>query len=723
MRIPSKILSLATILVIHQTHSMMPRAHLTLKELQKASCLKMQSSPIRIFTRSNHTAAKPVISPAKSTKRAFPFFLAAIGTTILETDSKPDNQFLQNANALVQDIPFYKDFLEASITTSMATQSIERLYEFVKNQSKKLPKAEQERMFDLFITQWCQDKLQPILERGLPFSEIEKTVLQPLKDVLQESCPSARYQQIETLTDTLITMDKKNDTNATYFLPFLLPTLNNQEMISVSLKILDAEKPVVWHRFFNDLEKLSGENNPLVNEAHSTLVAYLEKTAEKIYLPKTRFYSMTTLSSLTELPIQTKEYILAHGSSKLLASLFVLNQNLFTLTDISALLNQHPQSILDAVNATGFFTQRNGNIQDAISDMILQKSSCEDFKVLFQYNVMQLSEANKTKWIERFERENYNALTQAPPSTGPLFSNHLEKHNKAGFLIKSMGNENFYNLLPAIVDYVEQQYSKKRIVLFHGQSSDWIFLEKLYHRLYEQKQGAKTASDYRFLRFTDHSSLSKKDVGQLQQQGVSYHYQDPLHRKENTILFTNLHPFINDAGGNSWLFALDNRDFSGTDRIDQMLPTIFKNLNLTKACERLQKEYPLALTELKELFDAAIKEQGRYGQLLVISLEEKLAKKLTYSTDPDGRPEHHLSNQKLTKSTVDLAKNPNEAPSNHQHALILSEEIINPKAAQKAGVQIVSFDPVAYWRTEKYCAFEKKLDEVVELIEKLETNP
>lgn len=159
--------------------------------------------------------------------------------------------------------------------------------------------------------------------------------------------------------------------------------------------------------------------------------------------------------------------------------------------------------------------------------------------------------------------------------------------------------------------------------------------------------------------------------------------------------------------------------------LSQMLSTIFKNLNISKAYERLQKEYPQALTELKELFDAAIKRQGECGQLLVISLPEELAEQCTYSTDPEGRPNYHyLVNKKLTTtSTIALAKNHDLADFKNQHTLILIEQILNPKVAQKAYVTIKSFDPVAYWRTEKYCAFEKKLDEVVELLKKLETKP
>ncbi len=211
----------------------------------------------------------------------------------------------------------------------------------------------------------------------------------------------------------------------------------------------------------------------------------------------------------------------------------------------------------------------------------------------------------------------------------------------------------------------------------------------------------------------------------IRKTGVSYRYDDPLNRKPWNILFSNLHPFANESGANSWLFALDNRDFAGTSRIDQMLSTIFKNLNISKAYERLQKEYPQALTELKDLFNATIKEQGEYGQLLVISLPEELAEQCTYSTDPEGRPNYHyLANKKLTTtSTVALAKNHDLADFKNQHALILIEQILNPKVAQKAYVTIKSFDPVAYWRTEKYCAFEKKLDEVVELLKELETKP
>ena len=711
-------MSLYASLLVTNSYNMVPGLRLALKELQKASYLKIKNNPILAFVRSKHTTIQPIISAPKNNKPALPFFLAALGSTALLTDSKQDNQFFQNTSAIAQDIPFYTDFLETYITTSIANQSIGKLYEFVKNHSKKLPVDEQKKMFYLFIKQWCHDKLQPALKHGRPFSEIEKTLIQPLKNALEKIPQSERYGHIETVIDGIIATMDEDDTKPSQLFSSFFNLVTPSERVLLSLALLDHQKSLEWQNFFADVQTLSSDQNTLATQAEKTFLNYLEKMVAEVETPKKITFARFILECLPILPDRIKRYVLTNGSPQTLTTLYLLNNKLFSKEEYQLLLTNYPQQMLNTVKNIGF-TADKGEFENAISNLIVHESDSELFRKLFSRHVIQLSAKNKDEWISRFEEENYNALTQTKTSESPLFS-YIQRYRRALFLAHSVGNENFYNLLPDIVDYVEKQYTQKKIVLFHGNSSEWIFLEALYRRLYEQKNNIKIDPNYRFLRFTDHSALSEKEIATIKTAGVSYRYDNHLSEKPATILFTNLHPFINDAGANSWLFALDNRDFAGTGRIDQMLPTIFNNLNMTHEYEQFQKKYPEAIKELKELFDNAIKEQGGYGQLLVISLPENLAERLTYSTDPEGRPQQHLSNnQELTTSTVTLAKKSYDMPTKHQHVLILNQQILNPKAAQKNEVEIKSFDPTAYWRTEKYRTFEKKLDEVVELIETL----
>ncbi len=353
-----------------------------------------------------------------------------------------------------------------------------------------------------------------------------------------------------------------------------------------------------------------------------------------------------------------------------------------------------------------------------------QKEIIRLYEPLIDEQLIEGWSSNQFYWPQKFQSLMIPVIAKHEPVLNSLIPTESCNDPKYFFrlLSSSSNSPSFYNLLGPTIEHAQEQFAQDRLIFFHTHASHWILLEKLYRKLSALKT-TPTPADFIHLRYQQHSSLSNNEIKEIRKNGMRYNDKKGI--KTEPIIFTNVHIAANDYTNNSWHFALDNRDFAGTSRIDQMLSTIFKNLNISKAYERLKKEYPQALTELKELFDAAIKGQGECGQLLVISLPEELAEQCTYSTDPEGRPNYHyLVNKKLTTtSTVALAKNHDLADFKNQHALILIEQILNPKVAQKAYVTIKSFDPVAYWRTEKYCAFEKKLDEVVELLKELETKP
>lgn len=284
----------------------------------------------------------------------------------------------------------------------------------------------------------------------------------------------------------LITLTDEDYTSTSDLLSSFFDLVTTPERVFLSLQLLDHEKPLNWQRFFADVQALSSDQNRLTAQAEKTFLNYLEKTVIEVGTPKKISSARFILQYLPIPPDIIKRYALTNGSPQTLTTLCLLNNKLFSKEEYNLLLTSYPKEMLNMIKNIGL-TIGKGEFQNAISNLIVHESDSELFRKLFSRHVIQLSPENKAQWIARFEKENYNALTQTKVSEGPLFSNYMKKYNKGMFLAHSVDNENFYNLLPDIVDYVEKKYSKNRIVLFHGQSSDWIFLEALYRRLYEKK--------------------------------------------------------------------------------------------------------------------------------------------------------------------------------------------------------------------------------------------
>lgn len=360
------------------------------------------------------------------------------------------------------------------------------------------------------------------------------------------------------------------------------------------------------------------------------------------------------------------------------------------------------------------------NLKLLVGTLIFNKGSENQIIRYFKNYPSLFSEQQRKIIIHKIleQQSLYNPL-EKEAQEGPLFSSYLEKRPEQFFAFLKLQEEdpNFYNLLPAIRAQVEYEYANDRIVLFHGQRANWMLLEKLYNRLESLNQTIEYPN-FIHLRFQKHSDLSEDEVQEIRKNGKKRESNGGI--QNDPILFTNLHPSANSHQlDNSWDRAIHNHDLSADNLFEVRLQKIFENLNLFEEYKALNNKSPKIFLELYQLFSDAIREQGNHGRLLAISMPAELAKKITYATDYCAIPNPCRIKDQTTTDTAEIARNYNHVACDNQFALILSEEIINPEAAAKAGVKIVGFDPAFYWQTEKSQKVLKKLDEIIELIRKI----
>ncbi len=303
---------------------------------------------------------------------------------------------------------------------------------------------------------------------------------------------------------------------------------------------------------------------------------------------------------------------------------------------------------------------------------------------------------------------------------GPLFSDFFIKNfSKILCVIEEKESENLKALLWDITEYVEQEYKDDRIVFFHGQHSQWAFLGEWFTELSHcvQEREALFGDNFVPFRFSNDSFLTDEEVSMLCTNGLT---KETFEYYRFSILFANLHLFANSSGSNSWHYVTTNSDQTvGQKRYDfkNALQEMFKNLGLFEEYQMLLSTMSsgdkTVFDELYDLYEDAIKDQGDFGRLLMISMSRDTARELAYSTTSGGPLKPIMINGKETTDVVEIADNHNQAPFYHEFAIILSKKILDPKAAQEAGVKIKGIDPTIYQRTEKYMKYVKRRKEVI----------
>lgn len=359
-----------------------------------------------------------------------------------------------------------------------------------------------------------------------------------------------------------------------------------------------------------------------------------------------------------------------------------------------------------------------------LDTLILRKGS-QKLKFHFFYDVLLPStyfyqRGSHYRSVIRHEYEWKKAVGFYDPfenasTTGPVFTD-FDKDSSSKTRLYSC-QPNFEGLLPDLADYVAPEYQKERIVFFHGQRAIWMFLEKIYRKLYEMTFHKKFPKNFVPLRFTLHSSLIEEDLERIMAQTAPFR-NDPY---RHSLLFVNLHLDAGNHGQNSLVYATENFD-QKTNNVDDnnysfihsFLVEMFKEFRLEALYQTLTERTPDLFMKLKNTFDEAITDQGYYGRLLVISMPRPLARKLSYFASIDGT---YLG----ISDTVTFADRYPHVHYQNAFVLMLTEELINPEAAIKAGVKIVGFDPAFYWQTEKAMQFEKELDEAFKTIQRMES--
>lgn len=361
-----------------------------------------------------------------------------------------------------------------------------------------------------------------------------------------------------------------------------------------------------------------------------------------------------------------------------------------------------------------------------IEKVVLEKGSRE-LRNAFAFYVVpsQREKMDIHKWITLLESENYDPLKDYESHEGryddprPVFSKDRSLTNKAiRQATASYIFPNFEGLLPDILAYVNHEYEQGRRVVFHGRSPDWMFLALLYDALDNEIHDKKSSDNFVPLRFQKHSTLTKEKEKEI---------RNPCRASDDILdhlLFVNNSLFKNERttdlsnSRDSWLFAAKGMDESANRNYNEdpqwvknRIKKIFIDNGMQKEYEQLKTKNPHIFKELKNLFDAAIQEQGNHGQLLVLSMPEEKARQSVYVTNPNGTeqnawlPEDYALKHRAGPTAIKMGMD--------EYGIPLTEQFINREVAEKAGIRIVGFDPAVYQRTSNYLKFEQKLQQVI----------
>jgi hypothetical protein len=380
-------------------------------------------------------------------------------------------------------------------------------------------------------------------------------------------------------------------------------------------------------------------------------------------------------------------------------------------------------------------------IYERIVNLLIKKESIEALRRISKFIY---KEPLQSTILTYLENTTYNPFLEYQTS-GPVFDTYdTDKYvdvNAAAYLTKHYTQNvrlvrdplyfpTFNALLPLILEHIASEYNQNKVVLVHSHSSFFVFLERVYHALYNATHKDKAPDSFVHLRFRDYSPLSHEEAKKTE-----YQYDD--NTWEN-LLFTNIVLFKpeNHKLSDSWMFALTNYDATTKEKRERnwekYIRRMFVEAGMGKAYEQILIEEPFLFEELKELFDKAIEEQRDYGRLIVISMPKELARTSVYAADEYGRHGFYIKGKKHNPSietffpsqpsstdTPSEREEKNYIAVNSEWGLHLTQEFINPKDANQADVTIIGFDPTAHYRTSNYMVFETKLNEVIKEIIKI----
>ncbi len=338
-----------------------------------------------------------------------------------------------------------------------------------------------------------------------------------------------------------------------------------------------------------------------------------------------------------------------------------------------------------------------------------------------------LSDTYKNVWTEKLLKKNsFVAALKTRSAKGPLFSAYVNNNVISIFdciydsysystYFSALGDSNvklkkLEQMLTQLADFSEQEYKKGNIVLFHGQQSQWPFLEQWFNELCHIKYGISAPQKFVRLRFTEKTILTDAEVTYLRDNGVGYWGTSTFKQYRSKVLFANLHVLANHSGSNSFVYVASNSDQTASESnsvIEENLKKIFAEFGLQDDYAKLRLEESEAFLKLYKLYNEGIKDQGNIGRMLAISIPKTTAAKLAYSTTSGGPLQPIMINGKLTTDVVEISENFDQVPFANEYCIILAKEMCNPAHANNVGIKMVTFDSIDH-NSAKFIEFKNE---------------
>ncbi len=375
---------------------------------------------------------------------------------------------------------------------------------------------------------------------------------------------------------------------------------------------------------------------------------------------------------------------------------------------------------LRTIDCTSFITKL---IEQVITE------TCTEFELVTLANYLD-DDQKKILTEKVLTKSSFTSIFRNRSVKGPLFSSYMDTHVSSlinqihspyAEYLKNVADSSFKikkltEMLTKLADFTEAEYKKGNIVMFHGQQSQWPFLEQWFNELCSIKYGIGSPKQFVRLRFTKKLILTDQEVQEIRKNGVTWstHY-----KYRPKVLFSNLHVLANYSGSNSFLYVAGNSDQTvyslENSVITAPLEKVFEDFGLTEEYKALLKKDNQLFEKLYKLYNELVKKQGNIGRLLAFSIPKTFAKKLAYSTTSGGPLYPITINGKETTDVVEIAEYFDQVPFANEYCIILSKEITSPAEAYKAEIKMVAFD--AFDRSsENYKELCKQFDVVVEAV-------
>ena len=261
-------------------------------------------------------------------------------------------------------------------------------------------------------------------------------------------------------------------------------------------------------------------------------------------------------------------------------------------------------------------------------------------------------------------------------------------------------------MLVQVHDFMNAESKKGNAVLFHGQQSKWLFKQEIFRRLYELKKGTHVPDNFKFVRYTLDPLMSSVQASLIRNNGLEDYKKEP-----NRIMFTNLIPYANEDGSNSFHYAANNIDQSFYKGFDVALKDVFASADMKAEFEYLQEHSADKLVQLEKQYKKAIEEQGDCGTLIGISIPKEKINSIAYPTQYEG---WFLGRNFKGDIMKVCAENMDELDFRNQYALILSEDVTNPAKARASNITMQYFHPAN--NTEQYLIFLQQLEELMTIV-------